>query len=181
MRPPVTPDAETGNKLLPQNSDLKEAEKDQHAKRSPLEVLSKISVPVTLTMLLIGDSVIQFINPRRMAPQNENLQKICVPGVTVIDLCHWLSHAPASHTINHVTLHTRINSCPSGPFLEADSGPFLEAEWSDLIALCCQVFPQACLSLSSIIPAQGRHKLKDAMSRQISTSSLPAPMLVWSS
>ena len=42
LRPPVNPDAETGNKLLPQNSDLKEAEKDQHAKRSPLEVLSKI-------------------------------------------------------------------------------------------------------------------------------------------
>ena len=73
MRLPVNPDAETGNKLLPQNSDLKEAEKDQHAKRSPLEVLSKLSVSVTSTILLIDDSVIRFINTRRMAPQNENL------------------------------------------------------------------------------------------------------------
>ena len=120
LRPPVNPDAETGNKLLTQNSNLKEAiEKDQHAKCSPLEVLSKISVSVTSTMLLIGDSAIRFIDPRRMAPQNENLQKICVPGVTVIDLCHWLSHAPASHTINHVTLHVGVNSCPSGPVSEA--------------------------------------------------------------
>ena len=64
FRPPVNPDAETGNKLLPQNSNLKEAaEKDQHAKFSPLEVLSKISVCVTSTMLLIRDSVIRFINP----------------------------------------------------------------------------------------------------------------------
>ena len=132
MRPPVTPDAETGNKLLPQNSELKEIEKDQHAKRSPLEMLSKISVSVTSTMLLIGDSVIHFINPRRMAPQNENLQKICVPGVTVIDLCHWLSHAPASHTISHVTLHVSVNSCRSGPVSEA--------AWSDLIPMCRKVF-----------------------------------------
>ena len=50
LRPPVNPDAETGNKLLPQNSDLEEAEKYQHTKRSTLEMLSKISV------LLIGDS-----------------------------------------------------------------------------------------------------------------------------
>ena len=60
LRPPVNSDAETGNKLLPQNSDLKEAEKDQHDKRSPLEMLSRLSVFVTSTMLLIGDSVIQF-------------------------------------------------------------------------------------------------------------------------
>ena len=52
---PVNSDGETGNKLLPQNSDVKEAEKDQHAKRSPLEMLSKSSVSVTSTMLLIGD------------------------------------------------------------------------------------------------------------------------------
>ena len=132
MRPPVNPNAETGNKLLPQNSDLKEAEKDQHAKRSPLEVLSKISVSVTSTMLLIGDSVIRFINARRTAPQNENLQKICVPGVTVTDLCHWLSHAPASHIINHVTLSVGVNSCPSGPVSEA--------AWSDFIAMCRRFF-----------------------------------------
>ena len=75
LRPPVNSDAETGNKLLPQNIDMKEAEKEQHAKRSHLEVLSKISLSVTSTMLLIGDSVIWFINPRRMAPKNENLQK----------------------------------------------------------------------------------------------------------
>ena len=63
LRPPVNPDSETGNKLLPQNIDMKEAEKEQHAKRSHLEVLSKISVCVTSTMLLIRDSVIRFINP----------------------------------------------------------------------------------------------------------------------
>ena len=73
LRPPVNPDAETGNKLLPQNIDMKEAEKEQHAKRSHLEVLSKLSVSVTSTILLIDDSVIRFINTRRMAPQNENL------------------------------------------------------------------------------------------------------------
>ena len=50
LRPPVNPDDETANKLLPQNSDLKD----------PLEMLSKISVSVRSTMLLIGDSVIQF-------------------------------------------------------------------------------------------------------------------------
>ena len=115
LRLPVNSDVETGNKLLPQNSELKEIEKDQHAKRSPLEMLSKLSVFVMSTMLLIGDSVIRFINARRTAPQNENLQKICVLGVTVIDLFHWLSHAPASHIINHVTLSVGVNSCPSGP------------------------------------------------------------------
>ena len=132
LRPPVNPDAETGNKLLPQNSELKEIEKDQHAKRSPLEMLSKISVSVTSTMLLTGDSVIRFINPRRMTLQNENLQKLCVPGVTVSDLCHWLSHAPASHTTSNVTLHAGVNSCPSGPVSEA--------AWSDFIAMCRRFF-----------------------------------------
>ena len=90
-----------------------------------------------------------------MAPQNENLQKICVPGVTVIDLCHWLSRAPASHTISHVTLHVGVNSCPSGPVSEA--------AWSDLIAMCRKVFPQASLRLSSIIPARGRNNLNNAI------------------
>ena len=90
-----------------------------------------------------------------MAPQNEHLQKICVPRVTVTDLCHWLSHAPASHTISHVTLHVGVNSCPSGPVSEA--------AWSDLIAMCRKLFPQASLRLSSIIPARGRNNLNNVI------------------
>ena len=142
LRPPVNSDAETGNKLLPQNSDLKEAEKDQHAKRPLSKCCPK-------SQFLLRQPCF------RLAPQNENLQKICVPGVTVTDLCHWLSHAPASHTISHVTLHVGVNSCPRGPVSETG--------WSDFIAMCLKVFPQASLRLSSIIPARGRHNLNNAI------------------
>ena len=90
-----------------------------------------------------------------MAPQNEHLQKICVPRVTVTDLCHWLSHAPASHTISHVTLHVGVNSCPNGLVSEA--------AWSDLIAMCRKLFSQASLRLSSIMPARGRNNLNNAI------------------
>ena len=113
-------------------SDLREAEKDQRAKRSLLEVLFETSISYTSTMLLIGDSVIRFVNPTKMAPQDENLQKICVPDVTVTDLCYWLSRAAASHTINYVILHVGVNSCA----IDRVS----EAAWSDMIPCAVRSF-----------------------------------------
>ena len=100
-------------------------------------------------MLLIGHSIIRFMNPRRRASQYENLQKIFVPGMAICGTGHLVPQL----SISYVNFHVGINSCPSGPISEA--------EWLDLIVLGRQGFPQASLRLSSIILAQGRHNLNN--------------------
>ena len=75
LRCPVKLDAESGKNLLPQNSNLKEADKDQYAKCSPLKLLSK-SVSIMSTTLLSGDSVIPpqwgVVDTEIKVPSGEN-------------------------------------------------------------------------------------------------------------
>ena len=137
--------------MLPRKSNSKEADQDQHTKHYPLELLSKISISDTSAMPLIGHSVIRFINPRRRASQYENLLKLFVPGMAI---CATGQLEPQLST-SYVNFQVGVNSCPSGPISEA--------EWLDLIVLCRQGFPQASLRLSSIILAQGRHNLNNAI------------------
>lgn len=102
------------------------------------------------TVLLVGDSILRFTHPKRLAPRQERLFKVCVPGMAVNDLHTWLSSLPVSPSLNDVIIHAGINSCPSGAV-------------SNLIALCCTSFPKARIAFSSILPARGKHSFNNAI------------------
>ena len=132
-----------------------EKSKDNIPKLSPKEILGNISIPQRASLLLIGDSVIRHINPRRFATHSESLYKVCVPGVTTRDLCAWVHSLPIMRSVKAVTLHVGISDCPAGQISQKN--------WYELIALLKKVFPNASLSFSSIIPANGRHSLNNAI------------------
>ncbi|KAL8593478.1 hypothetical protein ACOMHN_041098 [Nucella lapillus] len=124
-------------------------------KPSPQETLSKITIPNTATMLLIGDLVISNIDPYRLAPKGENMFKICVSGMKVADLLTWLHSLPAMTNINGTIVHIGVNSC--------QSGAVTEKEWVDIIKQCLTAFPRSSLNMSTIIPARGRHHFNNAI------------------
>ena len=109
--------------------------KDNTPKLSPKEILGNISIPQRASLLLIGDSVIRHINPRRFATLSEWLYKVCVPDVTTRDLCAWVHSLPIMRSVKAVTLHVGINDCPAGQISQSS--------WYELIALLKKVFPNA--------------------------------------
>ena len=116
-------------------------------------MLGNVSIPQRASLLLIGDSVIRHINPRRFVTHSESLYKVCVPGMTTHDLCAWVHSLPIMCSVKAVTLHVGISDCPAGHISQNN--------WYKLIALVKKVFPNASLSFSSIIPAKGRHSLNN--------------------
>ena len=114
-----------------------------------------VSVADKTTILLIGDSVLRNIKTHNFATPPEVVQKICTPGLTVSELCEWLSAAPTNTAINGVTVHVGVNSCKNGPVTVT--------AWGDLITQCTTAFPRATLRLSSIIPARGWHNLNNTI------------------
>ena len=106
-------------------------------------------------MVLVGDSVLRYIDPKKIQPEGERLQKLFVPGLCIEDLQHWLSTTNPCPDVKQATIHVGINNCPAGAVTTE--------EWLDLVAGCRKTFPRASLRLSSIIPARGRHNLNNAI------------------
>eukprot|EP00745_Piridium_sociabile_P037788 TRINITY_DN68921_c0_g1_i3.p1 TRINITY_DN68921_c0_g1~~TRINITY_DN68921_c0_g1_i3.p1 ORF type:complete len:735 (+),score=104.85 TRINITY_DN68921_c0_g1_i3:264-2468(+) len=122
---------------------------------SPEQVLRELTIPRKTSSLLIGDSVIRYINPKRLETYNDPLFKICVPGLTVQDLVHWLRGQEKQDQVNTVIVHVGVNDCPAGPIQPQ--------QWHELINLCRSCFPSAYIAISSIIPARGRHHLNNVI------------------
>ncbi|KAK7481916.1 hypothetical protein BaRGS_00026824 [Batillaria attramentaria] len=119
---------------------------------SPLDKLSNTKIHHDVNSLLIGDSVTQYIDEKKMSVGDVLLQNISVSGLRVEHLMKWLAtQSPVSH-ITHVTVHVGINSCWSGPVTKQT--------WRlKLVRLLQRVFPEANLQMSSIVPPAGRHTL----------------------
>ncbi|KAK7490774.1 hypothetical protein BaRGS_00018003 [Batillaria attramentaria] len=118
---------------------------------SPLDKLSNTKIHHDVNSLLIGDSVTQHIDEKKMSVGDVLLQNISVSGLRVEHLMTWLAtQSPVSH-ITHVTVHVGINSCWSGPVTKQT--------WLKLVRLLQRVFPEANLQMSSIVPPAGRHTL----------------------
>ena len=140
------------------NNDIKDSSKHHHRihpNRSPLNILTDVALDKRANALLIGDSVLNHVDPRRMALRSYMLQKINVPGISTIDLKEWLANTPPQEQIKAVVIHIGINDCPAGPVSVQ--------QWTDIIQLCHSSFPQAKIAFSSIIPAKGRHNLNNAV------------------
>lgn len=122
-------------------------------KPSASDVLGKLSVKDWASALLIGDSVLSHLDPKRLALRSYRLQKICVGGMTVPDLTQWLNHQPVNDSIRGLIIHVGVNDC--------SAGPVTVEMWTDLIHLCHKVFPNAHLAFSSLVPAKGMHHLNN--------------------
>ena len=122
---------------------------------SPRQVLNDLTIPVKASSVLLGDSVIRHINPKKLETANDPLFKICVPGLTISDTIHWLHDLPTQDHVQTLIVHLGVNDCPAGPITAQD--------WQALIKACKRCFPSAYIAMSSIIPARGKHQLNNAI------------------
>ena len=130
-------------------------EKKGNEPRSPGEIMMNISVQKRTTALLIGDSAVKHVEPRRLALRSYNLQKVCVSGMTTTDLRQWLNNQPQDHSMKAVVIHVGINDCPSGPVTEK--------QWLDITQLCQNTYPSARIAFSSLIPAKGMQNINNSI------------------
>ena len=129
---------------------------------SPRHLMQQHSVPPDCNTLLLGDSIMRRVDEVKMSNRGARVRNLAVSGLTVADLCEWLSSLPPSQHIKHATFHVGINSC--------GEGPVSVASWRRLVSLHRRAFPQAVLQASSILPPFGQHPLTEAASR--STANL---------
>ena len=120
--------------------------------------LSEAVISDKTDYLIIGDSVLSYLDPVRMNTGSfTNPQKICVGGLTAADLTTWLQSLRPYASITHLVIHVGVNDCKGG----AISTP----EWSNLLSECKRRFPSAVIIASSILPARGRHPVNQAISQ----------------
>ena len=134
----------------------KELPKMKHL--SPGERLAQRRVKLDTTRILIGDSVFAPLKPELMFP-NSVCENISVSGLAVHEVSHWLANIPSYPNVIQCVLHVGINTCGR----TATSVP--ESEWNSLFKLARKVFPNAEISMSSIIPPKsGEPILKKSVS-----------------
>ncbi|KAK7481924.1 hypothetical protein BaRGS_00026832 [Batillaria attramentaria] len=130
----------------------KSTENANHKQRpTPLERLMRMKIRSEATSLLIGDSVTQYVDKKRVSVGGAVVQNMSVSGLSIEHLLKWLSTLPPTPNIARVTVHVGINSCRNGPITKQT--------WLKLLNLLRTVFPQAILIMSSIVPPGGLHPL----------------------
>ena len=139
---------------LKSDSALSQSDRDVQ-KHSVSDLLDSQSVKEGSSALLIGDSVLSHLDPKRLALRSYRLQKVCVSGMTVGDVKRWLTRQPTNDSIRALVIHVGVNDCPAGP-VTVDM-------WTDLIHLCHRVFPHADLGFSSVVPARGTQHINNAI------------------
>ena len=115
--------------------------------------------------ILIGDSQVKYINPTKMfkdrSPNAQQYSKrICIPGITAYDVFYWLRTQNIQQGVKLVVIHVGINRCMRG-------NTILEDHWSRLITQAKKIFPDAHITMSSMIPVGSRHKLHQVIMTSI--------------
>lgn len=129
---------------------------------SPRKLLAQKTVEPESKNILLGDSVIKLISkPELLFSHSSCCQTICVPGLTVEDVIHWLRDIPTSPHIRQLTIHIGINSC--------FKNVVTKYMWLELLTLLRKCFPQAKLFLSTIIPPVSR---QSSLAKTVSVSNL---------
>jgi hypothetical protein len=118
--------------------------------RAPSQRLAECSVDQRATHLLIGDAVLDPVQPDWLFPRNL-CQKLTFPNLTLADLIHWLKHIPRSQHIQSVVVHVGINTCWENTVMES--------QWRQLLKLLKSVFPSAKLYMSAIVLPRGQNPL----------------------
>ena len=128
---------------------------EDNVRPTPFDKLRNMKVNARTDALLIGDSVVRYVNTQRLGIRQLNLSKICIPGMCTNDLYRWLESQHPHPNIKALVVHVGLNDCPSGPVPEDF--------WRDLISQCEHVFPNANIAFSSVIPAKGRMNINNAI------------------
>lgn len=116
----------------------------------PYEQLCQKQVNPQSNALLLGDSVIRYIDERKMSSKGFIVQNMVVSGLSVNDLIQWLdTRRPVRH-VCHVTFHVGINSCGNINAVVSSN------TWLQLIDLLAAKFPQSTLQASTIMPPFGQ-------------------------
>ena len=116
-------------------------------RQSPAEHLAARRVFNSSHHLIIGDSVLRYMQGRKMAcRRGERVQVISVSGMTVEDLTHWLIMQPKAPHIRMVTFHVGVNDCK-----RREVTSYM---WHDLVSRCHRAFPNAHIQASSILPVK---------------------------
>ena len=114
---------------------------------TPSQHLSTRRVLKFTDHLIIGDSVLRYMQGRKMAcRRGERVQVISVSGMTAEDLTHWLMMQPEAHHVRMVTFHVGVNDCKRREVTSR--------MWHDLVSKCRRVFPDAHIQASNILPAK---------------------------
>lgn len=122
---------------------------------APLEQLQRLQVRPGVNTLLIGDSVLENVDERRMSIDGALVQNLSVSGLTVADVTEWLRTLPPNPHIGRVTTHVGINSCKVGAVSKQS--------WEQLYRFLRTAFPSAALYTSCIIPGGTEHYLAKAV------------------
>ena len=130
------------------DNSLDKGKTSERKPKSPTELMMLESIHSTTCSLLIGDSMIREINPKKLSPSIQ-MQKICIPGMTIDDLSKWLSSRTPTRNIISVTVHVGLNTCKRGIISRQT--------WANLLCLLRTTFPQADICMSSLLPAFGQH------------------------
>ena len=111
------------------------------------------------THLIVGDSCIRGI---KMPTGINTGNKVCISGLTVDSLRNALDNTPLNTSTKHILIHVGINDCKTKTITCE--------QWTELILVCKDRFPNANITMSAIIPAKSNKELRDKIS--ISNTSL---------
>ena len=141
----------------------------QKSNPTPMEKLNCLNLDDEnlrkVDQILIGDSQIKYINPVKMFKDNSPnaeiySKKICVPGITAYEIYEWLGFQNVQPGVKLVVIHVGANVCIKG-------NTILEDHWAKLIRRAKKIFPNAHLTMSSMIPVGSRHHLHQAIMTSI--------------
>jgi len=119
---------------------------------TPLERLQASNISSTSKNIILGDSVIRPVNSEDIFDNPSSSQKICIPGLSVLDLDQWLSCEQNYENTENLFVHLGVNSCRQKSINMKD--------WGKVIEQTKKSFPYAEVHMSSIIPPRGPHSLK---------------------
>lgn len=148
-RSQINNDPTTKNKVCSLSRDSCSKQELLRRQMTPCQLLAQKRVELDSCDVLLGDSVIKFVKSDLLFPYSSRHQTICIPGITVEDVIHWLRHIPTSKQVRHLMLHVGINSCLTNVITEST--------WYELIKLLKKCFPHARLFLSTIVPPMRRN------------------------
>ena len=135
---------DTTNKLL-ENEKISSEYSHRLTRELPINVLNSHVIDKSTDYLIIGDSCINKLNPTKMNTGSyQYIQKICVSGIQTSDLLFWLESQQFNANILKVVIHVGVNN----------TDIISENVWSTIIYKFQSVFPNAHITMSSIIPTR---------------------------
>ena len=120
--------------------------------KTPFQVLQTKTIDDNTDYLIIGDSCLSKLNPSKMNTGHYfHVQKINVSGMTTTDIFNWLQNHHPHQKIQKLVVHVGVN--------DACHSVINQQNWSVLIHCLKCTFPNASITMSSIIPTKTQQQI----------------------